>query len=336
MDLRRLIDALSDPAAYPGPVDRVEVRQTHISVVFLASEHAYKVKKPVSLGFLDFSTLDRRHHFCLEEVRLNRRLAPDVYLGVVPVVLSPTGPRFEGPGEPVEWAVKMRRLPDAATLREGVRRGTVGAEVVVALAGRVAAFHRAAEAGERIAVFGRFDAVAQEVRAVFERARPSIGRAGSESVFARVRALVEEELARRRTLIEARAARGMPRDGHGDLRLDHVYHFPDRPPPGDLVVIDCIEFSERLRAIDPVADMAFLAMDLTAEGRRDLRRAFADAYFDAAGDGDGRELLPLYAAYRAAVRGMVDGLLLAEPEVPTAERERAGGRAPGRRVLSPG
>src|SRR5262245_48287621 len=130
MDLSHLIEALSEPAAYPHPVGVVEVRQTHISAVFLAGLFAYKVKKPVALPFLDFTTPARRRHFCCEEVRLNRRLAPDVYLGVVPVTRAAGGLRLEGTGEPVEWAVKMRRLPAAATLLERLRRGEVDVALV--------------------------------------------------------------------------------------------------------------------------------------------------------------------------------------------------------------
>src|SRR5581483_1518823 len=128
MELVRLIEGLSEPGAYPFPVAGVEVRHTHVSVVFLAGPYAYKVKKPVALGFLDFSTPQRRRHFCEEEVRLNRRLAPDVYLGVVPVAGSATGLQVEGPGEPVEWAVKMKRLPEKATLQQYVRRGRLRRE----------------------------------------------------------------------------------------------------------------------------------------------------------------------------------------------------------------
>ncbi|MDY3563337.1 AAA family ATPase [Gemmata sp. JC673] len=327
MDLPHLIDALARPAAYPDAVEAVEVCQTHISVVFLAGEHVYKLKKPVAPGFLDFTTPDKRLHFCREEVRLNRRLAPDVYRGVVPVTRTATGLRFGGGGEPVEWAVKMRRLPNDATLLERLRRGGVGEALVVALAERLAAFHRAAETNDRIAAFGTFAAVARAVRDVFARAEAHAAKVLAPGVFARVRALTEEALARLQPLIDARAARGVPRDCHGDLHLDHIYHFPDAAPPNDLVVIDCIEFSEALRCTDPVADAAFVVMDLAFRGRRDLGRAFADAYFRASGDGEGRALLPLYTAYRAAVRGMVDELLLAEPEVPAAECERAAARS---------
>ena len=192
MELSCLIESLTDPAAYPDPPGVVEVRQTHISAVFLAGEFVYKVKKPVAPGFLDFSSLDKRLHFCREEVRLNRRLAPDVYLGVVPIVQTPNGVRVEGVGEPVEWAVKMRRLPEEATLLQLVRAGRADDRLVEAVADRIAAFHRGAEANERIAPFGRFDAVVRNVRDVFERASPRVGETVGRAVFDRVRALAED------------------------------------------------------------------------------------------------------------------------------------------------
>jgi aminoglycoside phosphotransferase family enzyme/predicted kinase len=323
MELTQLIAALSDPAAYPVPVPHVEVRQTHVSVVFLAGTHAYKVKKSVNFGFLDFSTLAKRRHFCAEEVRLNARLAPSVYLGVVPITRAADGVRVEGPGEPVEWAVKMERLPDDASLLHRLKHGDVDPATLEALARKLARFHAAAEGGQRVAAFGRFDVVAGNARENFAQAEPQAGTALSRAVLDRLRRLTEEWLDRLRPLIEDRARRGVPRDTHGDLRLDHVYLFPDRPPPADLVVIDCIEFNERFRFADPVADAAFAVMDLAFRGRRDLAAAFAAAYFAAAGDAGGPALLPFYAAYRAAVRGKVEGMKALEPEVPAAERERA-------------
>jgi aminoglycoside phosphotransferase family enzyme len=328
MEQTELLSALADPAAYPGRVDAVEVHQTHISAVFLAGDRAYKLKKPVNFGFVDFRTLDRRRHFCDEEVRLNRRLAPDVYLGVVPVTREADGRmRFGGSGEVIEWAVEMVRLPEEATLRHRLACGTVGRAELEALARRVAAFHAAADGGSHVAAFGRFETVAANARDNLALAAPLVGRAISEGVYGRLKELTEATLDRLRPLIEARAARGVPRDTHGDLRLDHVYLFPDRPPPGDLAVIDCIEFNERFRFADPVADMAFLVMDLRYDGREHLAHEFADAYFRAAGDCEGRLLLCFYSAYRAAVRGKVDGLLLGEAEVPAAERDRALARA---------
>jgi len=314
MDLTDLIALLSRPEAYPHPAAAVEVRQTHISAVFLAGDFVYKVKKPVDLGFLDFTTLEKRRHFCDEETRLNRRLAPGVYLGVVPV----TSDGVETSGEVVEWAVRMARLPDEASLRWHVRHGEVTTQQIEALAARIAEFHRAAEASERTAAFGRFEVVAGNARENFEQSRNQVGATVHRDVFDRLEALTEEALTRLRPLIEARAARGVPRDTHGDLRLEHVYLLPD-----GLAIIDCVEFSERFRYADPVADAAFLVMDLLAEGRPDLGWTFADAYLAASGDEVGRRLLPFYVAYRAAVRGKVQGMKAGEPEVPAAERATA-------------
>jgi aminoglycoside phosphotransferase family enzyme/predicted kinase len=323
MVLAALIEALSSPAAYPQPVENVEVRQTHISVVFLAGDHAYKLKKPVAPAFLDFSTLAKRLHFCREEVRLNRRLAPDVYLGVVPVVRTAAGLKWEAEGEIVEWAVKMRRLPEEATLLDRLRRGEIDLALIESLAGKIASFHRTADTNERIADYGRFDEVARIVRDVLVNSEHQVGKTVRPIVFDRIRDLTEETLSRLRPLIEKRASRGMPRDAHGDLRLDHIYYFPDKEPPADLIIVDCIEFNERFRFIDPVADMAFAFMDLVFYGRRELARGFADAYFRAAGDEEGRTLLPLYSAYRATVRGEVEGMLAVEPEVPEVKRAAA-------------
>jgi aminoglycoside phosphotransferase family enzyme len=327
MELTRLIESLSDAAAYPCAAGSVEVRHTHISVVFLAGAFAYKVKKPVDLGFLDFSTLARRRHFCEEEVRLNRRLAPGVYLGVVPVSRAGPGVKVEAPGEPVEWAVKMKRLPEEATLRERLRRGLVGAGVLESLAGRIAASHAEADAGPLVSEFGRFEVVARNARENLDHVAPRVGAALSRSDLDRLRQQTEDALARLRPLIDSRARRGVPRDTHGDLRLEHVYLFPESPPPADLVIIDCIEFNERFRFADPVSDMAFLVMDLMSDGRTDLARAFAEGYFRASGDEEGRCLLPFYVAYRAAVRGKVEVFELSDQVIPEAERAAALGRA---------
>ena len=272
MELSQLIAELSKPAAYSYPVPPIEVRQTHISVVFLAGEFVYKIKKPVDLGFLDFSSLDKRRHYCQEEVRLNLRLAPDVYLDVVPVTAGPSGARFEGRGDAIEWAVKMQRLPDDANMEARLERGQLETNIIADLAARIAAFHAAAEGGERIAAFGRFDVVAGNARENLEQVAPHVGTTISRPVLDRLQSLVEGSLEQNRALIDARADAGIPRDTHGDLRLDHVYLLPDRAPPADVIVIDCIEFNERFRFADPVADMAFLMMELLCRGRGNAGR----------------------------------------------------------------
>jgi aminoglycoside phosphotransferase family enzyme/predicted kinase len=230
----------------------------------------------------------------------------------------------------------MQRLPAEATLERQLEAGSVSAEAIAVLARRVAAFHADAESGPHVSAFGRFELVAGNARDNFTQSAAQVGTVVSAAVFSRLHARTEDALTRLRELIEVRAARRVPRDTHGDLHLDHVYRFPERPPPDDLVVIDCIEFNERFRFADPVADMAFLVMDLTYHGRRDLAADFADAYFRAAGDEEGRGLLPFYVGYRAAVRAKVEGLKAAEPEVPPAQRAEAAAGARAHWLLALG
>ena len=320
MELTRLVEALSDPAAYPFAVEAVTVRQTHISVVFLAGSFAFKIRKPVNLGFLDFSTLEKRLRDCEAEVRLNRRLAPEVYLGVVPITAAGDGVKVEGQGDAIEWAVKMERLSDDVNLHHRISRGDVGTGEIEALAVRVAGFHAGAAAGSHISEFGRYEVVARNCRENFEQSIPQIGTTVSPQVFASLQGLTEKALTTHQVLIDDRAARGVPRDTHGDLRLDHVYLFPDRKPPADIAIIDCIEFNERFRYADPISDMAFLLMDLESQGERDLARAFLAAYLRASGDGEGGALIDLYMSYRAAVRGKVEGIKALQREITDADR----------------
>jgi len=320
---QRLVEALSRPEAYPRPVEEISVVQTHISAVFLAGPCAYKVKKPLDLGFLDFTTLERRRHFCQEEVRLNRRLAPGVYLGVVPITEDGGRLRFGGEGKVVDFAVLMKRLPEERTLRALLERGKLESSILEELGRRLAEFHARGESGERVSRWGRWEVVAGNCRENFDQVAPFVGFTIYGEVLERLRSLTEAELEARRPGIEGRALRGVPRDTHGDLRLKHVYLFPEEPPPGDIIVLDCIEFNERFRHADPVADAAFLAMELEFHGQPDLSRAFLDAYFEAANDAEGRSLLPLYMAYRATVRGKVESLKFGQEEISPAEKSRA-------------
>ena len=336
VDLAHLIEGLSRPSAYAHPTGDIDVRQTHISLVFLAGDHAYKIKKPVNFGFLDFTRLEDRHRVCLDEVRLNRRLAPGVYLGVVPIVQGASGLVIEGEGEVVEWAVKMRRLPDGATLAAAMEHGEPVHDRLEAVAARVASFHRTAGRGPHVAALGKFDVVAGNARENFAQCAPEVGITVSAPAYEELRALTESSLAELRPLIDGRAKRGVPCDGHGDLRLEHVYFFPNEPPPGDLVIIDCLEYTERFRFADPVADMAFMAMELLFAGHTEEARVFTDAYFRMSGDEEGRRLLPFYVAYRSVVRGKVRGFELREAEIPAARRIRSLERAKAHFLLALG
>lgn len=323
VELQSLIEGLSDPAAYEPASGQPVVRQTHISVVFLTSELAYKIKKPVRLRFLDYSSLALRRHFCEEEVRLNRRLAPGVYLGVVPVTWDGVRLHVEQPGSVVEWAVKMRRLPEEATLSAILDREEPSPGLIEKLAARIAAFHAAAKRSPEIAALCRFDGVAGLVQENLKDAASLVGSIIDAPLFRRLEALTEKRLLELQRLFDERALRGIPCDAHGDLRLEHVYLFPQHEPPGDIVVVDCIEFDHRLRALDPVSDMAFLAMELLLRGREGLAGLFCRAYFSASGDAQGAEILPFYVAYRAMVRAKVEALKAKEPEIANTDRNRA-------------
>ncbi len=336
MDLPQLIDALSQPGVYPEPARQVETRQTHISVVFLLDTVVYKVKKPVKLEFLDFSTLQQRHHDCEQEVRLNRRLAPSVYLGVVPITQTPSGVQVEGDGEVIDWAVKMRRLPENANFAKRLAEGRLDRDDMQLLAQRLAAFHNSAETSPAIAAFGDWEHVAANASGNFTETVTHIGITVDPEVHQRLLNRTKEHLHRLRSRIEQRQRRNMPRDTHGDARLEHVYRFPDQPPPDDLVVIDCIEFNERFRYADPVADLAFLLMDLLFADARPLANELIRFYFAAANDPDGEELLPFYVAYRALVRAKVEGIQALEPEVTADERRSAQERARAHWLLALG
>ncbi len=323
MELAHLIEHLSDPRAFPDPTANVDVHQTHISAVFVTDTFAYKIKKPVAFDFVDYSTLEKRRHWCEEEVRLNRRLAARIYLGVVPIVQDGPTVRVEGTGSVVEWAVKMHRLPVEASLAGAVARDEISREGVESLACRIADFHRHAERSESIARFGRFDVVARNARDNFAQSTSQLGATVSRAVFERLEALAEQELGRHHGLIEDRASRGMPCDGHGDIRMDHVYLFPESGPPDDLAIVDCIEFNLRFRAADPVSDMAFLVMDLIRHGRPDLAHWFCNAYLECASDDHGAALVPFYVSYRAAVRAKVNGIKAGSLEISASERAKA-------------
>lgn len=313
----RLRDDLAGPE-----VERVE--ETHISWVFLTRDRAFKVKKPLDLGFLDFTTPEKRRAACEAEVRLNRRLAPDVYRGVLPVTRGPDGRhRLGGEGPPVDWAVEMRRLPDDWRADVRLRAGRLDAGDLERVAGRVAAFHAAARCDAETSRFGEVDVVGGNVRENFEQTRGAVEAFLTPAQARELEAWQTDFLRREADRFGARVAAGRVRDGHGDLRLEHVY----LDPAGAVLVVDCIEFNERFRYGDVCADVAFLSMDLTAAGRADLAERFVAAYARESGDYDLYPLIDFYESYRAYVRAKVRTMLAADPEASPRAREAAAAEA---------
>ena len=307
-----------------------ELRETHISWVFLGSNEVWKVKKPVDFGFLDFTTLELRRRACEAEVELNRRLAPEVYLGVVPLISDPGGSlRFGDVGETAaevaDWAVHMRRLDDRQRADRRLEVGTLEPEHLEQLAKTLARFHRDADPGDAGA--GGLGDVRRNVEENFAQTRGVL----EEYLGSQATEVVDWQrdfLDRHGELFEARQATGRIRDGHGDLRLDHVY-FEDSDPKTEApetascTVLDCIEFNQRFRVADVCADVAFLAMDLQARGRADLSEVFLAAYAREAGDYDLYPLVDFYESYRAFVRGKIATFVTRDASVEYRLRRRA-------------
>lgn len=316
-----LPEDLLDPDAFPAIGPRsIELIETHISWVFLTEEDAFKVKKPVELGFLDFRTLEQRRVACEAEVRLNARLAPHVYKGVVPVRRGPDGRlRIGFAGEIVDWAVHMVRLPDAWRAVDRLRKGELTGESVDGVSARLAAFHAAARCDEETSRYGAPEAVAKSVEENFRQMGSEVLRHVDQAAANEIEAFQRGFLRERSELLAARVASRRVRDGHGDLRLEHVY-LDDR---GGITIIDCIEFNDRFRYGDVCADVAFLAMDLAYEGRVDLAERLVARYARDADDFDLYPVLDFYESYRAVVRAKVSMMLAADESAGAEVRARA-------------
>lgn len=318
-----LKEDLAQPSAYPAPQpSAIELMQTHISWVFCGPTEVYKVKKPVDLGFLDFRTLEKRKIACEAEVALNARLAPDVYLGVVPVMRGADGQHRVDPaggeGEIVDWAVHMRRLSDDYRADELVARGELSLANVDRIATHVAEFHARSPFDPLTARHGSRDAVTASVNENFEQMRVSIADYLAPEEASEIERWQRGFLEKNEELFDRRIASERIRDGHGDLRLEHVYVEPER-----LTVIDCIEFNDRFRYADVCADIAFLSMDLTWHGAVDLAERLLARYARDSGDFDLYAMVDFYESYRAYVRGKVSHFLAADADADLATRERA-------------
>lgn len=297
---QNLIAALQNPSLYPHEVDGFQVIETHISWVILTGPYAYKIKKPVNFGFLDFTELSGREFFCNEELRLNQRLTEGLYLDVLPITGSADAPQLGGEGPAIEYVLKMRQFPQSQLLSTLQANGELTATHIDEMAQQIAHFHTHAPHVPLEHHQGTPEAVMEPVRQNFEQIRPFLSDKTDLLQLDALQAWAEASFTRLQPLLEQRKAQGFIRECHGDIHLGNATMID-----GKVVIFDCIEFNEPFRFTDVYADTAFLAMDLEDRGLKCLARRFVSQYLELTGDYQGLELLNFYKAYRALVRAKV-------------------------------
>src|SRR5215471_4582198 len=307
----QLIQALTERSVYEHLTTEITVLQTHISWVILTGPYAYKIKKPVNLGFVDFSTLAQRHFFCQEELRLNRRLAPQLYLEVVAISGTPERPRLDGVGAPIEYAVKMVQFAQDALLSHCIDAGRLHGTHIDALAHEVSAFHTHIATAEPVSGFGTPEVIYQAAQENFRHLFDAIADPVRQAHARDLERWCQHTFAARRSDFIARKRECFVRECHGDLHLGNMLLLDDK-----VVIFDCIEFNDTLRWIDVASDVAFLTMDLEDRGRPDLAHRFLNGYLEATGDYGLLVPLPLYLTYRALVRAKVAAMRLEQGDLP--------------------
>lgn len=303
-----LVQALCRPGGFPHPAPDIRHLETHISHVLLTGTYAYKIKKPVNLGFLDFSTLERRRHYCREEVRLNRRLAAELYCGVVPIAGPSDAPLLDGPGPALEYAVKMREFPQNQLWDQLLAAGQLAPRHIDALARRIAAFHAGCAVAAPNAAWGTPESVLQAAEENFPPLLAGLPDPALRQAALELQRWNAEQHRRLTPLFQRRRQQGRVRECHGDLHLANIVLHQGEP-----TAFDCIEFSDALRWIDVASEVAFLVMDLAHRGRDDLGRRFLNGYLEASGDIGGLPGLRYYCVYRALVRAKVAAIRAAQP-----------------------
>jgi aminoglycoside phosphotransferase family enzyme/predicted kinase len=308
-----LVKALLKPETYPHNPKKVELVQTQMSFIFLTGDYVYKVKKPVDLGYLDYTTLEKRRFFCQQEIELNRRLCPDIYLEVVPVVSSRGQIRLGGEGETIEYAVKMKQLPEERMMDKLLPQDMVTEEMVGRIAEKLATFHDKARTSPEISAYGKLDAIMTNTEENFTQTEKYRGISVSDQKYHHIKTYTNDFLKSNKSLFQKRITSGRIRDCHGDLHAAHVCIS------NGIYIYDCIEFNDRFRYGDVASEIAFLAMDLDRYQRADLSQAFVNAYVRLSQDKELLRLLNFYKCYRAYVRGKVTSFMLDDPYIPDKE-----------------
>lgn len=316
-----LITATLSPSFYPHPVQEpIRLIQTHISFVLLTGEYAYKIKKSVDFGFLDFSTLEKRKHFCEEELRLNGKNVPGIYLSVIPIIQD--GERFSLSSDRnheniVEYAVQMKEFPQSSLLITMYEEGKLTDELIVMLGKEVARIHKKAAGNEYIDTFGKTEQIRKSIEANYTQTAKYIGISQTQEQYEDTKRFTDDFFANNDGLFKKRVKQGKIRECHGDLHLKNIAYLDNR-----ILVFDCIEFKEDFRFVDTMYDVAFTVMDLHSKGEYRLANIFLNTYLEYSGDWEGLLILPLYLIRQAYVRGKVNSLMLDDPLVSDDEKKK--------------
>lgn len=313
-----LIHSLLQPEVYDPPADQCTLIETHISWVILAGPYAYKIKKSVNLGFLDFSTLAKRHFYCQEELRLNKRLAPALYLSVVPITGTFDQPQWGGDGEAIEYAVKMRAFPQEVQLDRLLARGALQASQIDLLARHIAHFHKQIDVADAMTPYGNPERVLQPVEENFKQIRQHVQDSRALRLLDELEFWSGATAHALHSFFVGRKSAGFVRECHGDMHLRNIAWIDDSP-----VLFDCIEFSPSLRWIDVMSDVAFLVMDLQDRKQPEMARCFLNRYLEQTGDYAGVGVLRFYQVYRALVRAKIDAIRAHQPAIGQEEHAAA-------------
>ena len=314
---KQVIEALKKPEAYDEETKKIETKQTHISYVFLARDFVYKIKKAVNFGFLDFLTLEKRRFFCEKELELNRRLCGDMYLEVVPITKSKVEIKIKGKGKIIEYAVKMKRIPEEKIMSRLLEEGKIDKKLIDKIVKIITEFHLKAKTSKRISEFGSLPMIETNWNENFEQTKEFVDETISLERYQFVRKRVNEFMKKNKDLFAKRVSEKRIKECHGDIHSGNIF------VANKIYIFDAIEFNERFRYCDVASDVAFLAMDLDVKEQKDLSSFLVERYVKYSGDQELEDLLAFYKCYRAYVRGKVTSFKLNDSNVGSEEKGRA-------------
>ena len=317
MDSSTLIKFMLNPDTYPFKPEKVDMLQTHISYLFIAGEYVYKIKKPVNFGFIDYSTLEKRKFYCGQEIRLNSRLSPEIYLGISHIVSDKGIFSLNGKGEIEEYAVRMKRLPENMMMDRMIFDKRIDMAIITKIANKIAAFHQSADVNSDISKFGDIEIILKNVNENFLQTDKFIGISLTQDEYNLIKDFSYKFIVHNKSILKKRVAENKIKDCHGDLRTEHIC-ISDK-----IYIFDCIEFNDRFRYADVASEVAFLAMDLDFLGEGILSKYFVNSYIEISGDTDIYKVINFYKCYRAYVRGKVESFKLNDPNIQPKEKEKS-------------